>query len=74
MSEVRLTVTASELEAEMVCGLLRTNGIRCDCRITDPSAAIFGATLAGGGAREVVVSATDLERARAVLDGSAKKR
>src|SRR5438270_604288 len=39
MALVRLTVVTNELEAEMVCGLLRTNGIACSHRKTDFAAA-----------------------------------
>ena len=40
MAVVRLTVVSNELEAEVVCGLLRSNGIRCNHRRTDMAAPI----------------------------------
>lgn len=69
MAEVTLTVVGDELEAEMLCGLLRANGIECFHRRSDPAAAIsayaVGASIAGP--TEVVVDAKDLERARLLL-------
>jgi hypothetical protein len=40
MSAVKLTVVRDELEAEALCGLLRTNGIACFYRKTDSAGAI----------------------------------
>jgi Putative prokaryotic signal transducing protein len=70
MSAVKLTVVGDEIEAEALCGLLRTNGIKCAHRRTDRSAAI--GTYGGGwpiaGPIEVLVDEADLERARALLE------
>jgi hypothetical protein len=64
---VRLTVVPDEGEAVTLCGLLRTEGIACDYRDTDPSAAgIFGGTTFGGW-REILVDEDDLDRARELL-------
>ena len=66
----RLSIVSNELEAEMVCGLLREHEIVCMHRITDLA---FGAggelPNSGAGPREVLVRPVDLERAQAVLAG-----
>jgi hypothetical protein len=61
---VRLTVVANQPEADIICGFLRANGIRCADRAADVS--IQGAGGFGGN-REVLVSRSDLEVARQVL-------
>jgi hypothetical protein len=62
---VGLTVVPNEPEAEIICGLLRTNGIGCSYRKTDTAGAW---TYGGGGPAlgpfEVLVSAHELARAR----------
>lgn len=69
MEQVRLTIVGDELEAETLCGLLRSNGIACSYRRTDSSAAI--ATYSGGftmaGPIEVFVDEQDLDAARSLL-------
>ncbi|MGH3036849.1 MAG: putative signal transducing protein [Gaiellaceae bacterium] len=70
MFGVRLTVVRDESEAETICGLLRTEGIACDQRQTDMGAGAWEAT-GSGGPREVLVAASDLERARQLLDADA---
>jgi Putative prokaryotic signal transducing protein len=67
MAEVTLTVVGSELEAEMLCGLLRTNGIACTYRITDLAAGMADASYAKGGPREILVESSQLEEARKLL-------
>lgn len=65
---VPLTVVRNESEAELLCSLLRTEGIECDHRPTN-----FGVgTMDGlsGGAREVVVAEDGIERAREILAAS----
>ena len=47
MAFARVTVVASGLEAEMVCALLRTEGIECFARHTDEAVG-FWQTGAGG--------------------------
>lgn len=65
---VRLTIVANELEAELVCGVLRAEGLQCAARITDLAFGQGGEfPLAGGGPREVLVMPGDLDRARALL-------
>jgi hypothetical protein len=67
MEEVRATVVSSEAEAEMLCGLLREQGIDCCFRKTDVGVGASGGMLSGFGWTEVIVHAGDLERAREVL-------
>jgi putative signal transducing protein len=66
ISGVRLTVVANEPEAAVICGLLRTEGIACEERRTDVGAGAWEAT-GSGGPREILVKASDLERARELL-------
>ena len=61
---VRLAIVADEGEAEAVCGLLRSEGIRCAHRTTDVSAE---SGLQFGGWREVLVSTADEAKARELL-------
>jgi hypothetical protein len=67
VTEVRLTVVGNELEAEMLCGLLRTNGIACMSRRTDLAAGMADASSAIGGPREILVEEEQLEAARKLL-------
>lgn len=63
---VVLTVVSGESEAEVLCGLLRSEGIECAYRDTqqiDTSLEDFMAA----GAREILVRATDLEAAKELL-------
>lgn len=69
VSAVRLTVVASEGEAEVVCGMLRAAGIRSGYRATDTTGAV-GAARMFGGWREIVVDEADLDRARELLAGA----
>ena len=65
---VVLTRAADEIEAEMICGLLRSNGIQCGHRETSAlDSALEEFTSAGP--REVLVHADDLETARGLLPG-----
>jgi Putative prokaryotic signal transducing protein len=69
MESVRLTVVGDEMEAEMLCGLLRSHGIACNHRRTDSAAAI-GAESGGfamAGPTEVLVSESDLAAAGKLL-------
>ena len=66
---MKLTVVGNEMEAEMLCGLLRAHGITCNHRKTD-SAAGIGAESGGfamAGPTEVLVSESDLDAARKLL-------
>jgi hypothetical protein len=63
---VRLTIVASEPEAEMVRGLLSTEGIESMQRPTDFAAGALDGWAAGG-AREILVRERDLETARELI-------
>ncbi len=63
---VRLTIVASEPEAEMVRGLLSTEGIESMQRPTDFAAGALDGWAAGG-AREILVREADLETARELI-------
>ena len=64
---VGVTVVPNESAAEVVCGLLRANGIACGYGQTD-----FGAGTADGfprgGAVEIFVAEEDADEARKLLD------
>jgi hypothetical protein len=72
-SEVRLTVVGDEVEAAVICGLLRTEGIACHERRTDMGAGAWEAT-GSGGPREILVARSDLERARELLEPGTSSR
>ena len=63
---VRLTVVGNAMEAETICGLLRTEGIPCNHRQTDMGVGAWEAT-GSGGPREILVPPDDLERARELI-------
>jgi hypothetical protein len=68
---VVLTVVASEPEAEIVCGLLQSNGIDCAFRDTEEiDSPLEDFTAAGP--QEILVREADLEAARALLPDSAQ--
>ena len=64
---VRLTVVPDEGEAEMICGLLRTERIACYHRVTDVSSWANRGPSQFWGWREIVVNTEDLEQARELL-------
>lgn len=63
---VRLMVVGNSLEAETICGLLRTEGIACDHRQTDFGAGA-GDAVGDSGPREILVGRADVERARELV-------
>lgn len=63
---VRLTVVANEPEAQMIRGLLATEGIESMHRLLDFSAGAWDGW-AVAGAREIMVFADDLESARELI-------
>jgi Putative prokaryotic signal transducing protein len=65
---VRLTVVSSETEAEVLRGLLGTEGIESIQRPTDFAAGALDGWAAGG-AREILVHARDLDVARELIGG-----
>jgi hypothetical protein len=64
---VRLTVVANELEAEMIRSLLSTAGIESIQRYTDFGAGALDGMPSGGGPREILVHAGDLDAARELI-------
>lgn len=66
MNVVRLMVVGDSMEAEMICGLLRTEGIACDHRQTDVGAGA-GDAVGDSGPREIRVAQDDLENARQLV-------
>lgn len=66
---VVLTVVPNETEAELLCGLLRANGIECAHRETDAIDSPVEDFIPAG-PREVMVYERDLEAARALLPES----
>jgi len=61
-----LTVVPGETEAELLCGLLRSNGIECAYRDTEAIDSTIEDFIAAG-PREVLVHESDLEAARALV-------
>ncbi len=67
MAEVTLTVVANQIEAEMLCGMLRTNGIACAYRRTNLAAGMADAGPGMAGPQEVLVDESQFDEARALL-------
>ena len=65
---VPVTTVADELEADVVCGLLRSAGLECGFRGTTADDSAFEGI--GGGRVEILVHASDLETAREILDST----
>jgi len=63
---VVVTVVPGETEAEIVCGLLRSAGIKCGYRDTQAIDSTIEDFIASG-PREVLVSEEDLEAAKQLL-------
>jgi hypothetical protein len=63
---VRLTMVSSQAEADIVCSLLRANGIACADRPADITPEVMGV----GGWTEVLVAPGDLDAARDLIDDS----
>ena len=63
----RLTVVPDEGEAEILCRMLRAEGIRCAHYRTNTSIGGSDASSSFSGWREIVVLEADLERARSLL-------
>ena len=66
---VHLAFVPNEYEAEIICALLRTEGIDCDQRPTNLSVGSMDG-MPGGGPREVVVAEQHLARAQELLEAS----
>jgi hypothetical protein len=70
---VALTMVRSEAEAEVLCGMLRANGIACGYQQTNVGAgAADGFTR--GGALEIFVAAGDVKPARKLLSPDQTER
>jgi len=65
---VRVTTVPGEPEAEVFCGLLRANGIKCGYRPTDEADSAFEGFGGEGGEGEILVAPADLEAAKAGLE------
>ena len=63
---VPLTTAPSEVEAEMVCGLLRSAGIQCGHRVTEETDSVLDGFLPDG-PHVILVHESDLSAARALL-------
>ena len=66
MNVVRFMVVGNSMEADTICGLLRTEGIACDHRQTDMGAGA-GDAVGDSGPREILVARDDLESARQIV-------
>jgi hypothetical protein len=66
---VVVKVVSGEPEAEIVCGLLRSNGIECGYRDTDAIDSPLEDFQAAG-QREILVRAEDADEARALLEAT----
>jgi hypothetical protein len=66
---VRLTTVTGEVEADVVCGLLRSAGIECGHRVTEETDSLLEG-IASDGPREILVHENDLGAARALLADS----
>ena len=63
---VVVTVVSGQSEAEVVCGLLRSAGIKCAYRDTDAIDSSLEDFMAAG-AQEILVHESDLEAAKELL-------
>jgi hypothetical protein len=66
MGVVTLTVVENEPEADVICGLLRSSGIKCFHRNRDMTSSVY--PIGAASPTEVVVDEADLARAQQVLD------
>jgi Putative prokaryotic signal transducing protein len=67
VAPVTLTVVSNDLEAEMLCGELRANGIECSYEKTNPAAALGGYGIGKDGPTAVLVEEAQLEEAQKLL-------
>ena len=65
-----VTIVRDELEAELVCALLRTERIAATHRRTDFAAGAADASTTAAGPREIVVPEGQLEAARELLSAT----
>jgi hypothetical protein len=71
MATATLTIVHDEAEAEMLCGLLRANGIECGYRKTDVAAGAWTSGFATGGPIEVFLDERDLATAGELVSAAA---
>jgi hypothetical protein len=69
---VTLTTVANEIEAEMLCGELRANGIACSQRNASIGGTLYGDAVAGAmfgqaSPTEILVEEAQLDAARKLL-------
>ena len=57
---VRLTTVSGEMEAETLCGLLRSAGIECGHRVTEETDSLEGIASDGGSARSAALSVPEV--------------
>lgn len=67
MALVTLTVVPNDLEAEMLCGELRANGIECSYDKTNPAAGLGMYGVGQAGPTAVLVEDAQVEEARKLL-------
>ena len=65
---VRLTIVSTELEADIIESLLRTEGIESGKRKTDFAAGASDGGASSLGPYEILVAADDLESARELIE------
>ena len=70
MALVTLTVVSNDLEAEMLCGELRANGIECTYEKTNPAAAVGQYGVGQAGPSAVLVEEEQLAQAQRLLPGT----
>jgi hypothetical protein len=71
-SPAQLTIVGDGIQAEALCGLLRSAGVACNHLPLDTRAGAMEG-LGTGGPHEVLVATSDLERAREILDSTASE-
>ena len=67
MGLVTLTIVHDEAEAELLCGMLRANGVACSYRKTDMAAGAWTGGFARGGPVEIIVDERDVTAAQELL-------
>jgi hypothetical protein len=63
----RVTIVPNEVAADLVCSFLRAEGIKCAHRVTNVAAGALDGAQGMGGAREILVAATDVDAAEEIL-------
>lgn len=63
----RVTIVPNEVAADLLCSFLRAEGIKCAHRVTNVAAGALDGAPGMGGAREILVAASDVDAAEAIL-------